>query len=386
MKKYSPFDPLYLDYNATTPVDERVLETMLPWFGKEFGNASSQTHSFGWKASEAVKIAREQTAYLIGSRPEEIIFTSGATESINLAIKGIFEAYHQKGRHMVAIQTEHKAVLDSLGYIIRKGAEVTLIPVNEEGMPDMMMLEGAIREDTILVIAMMANNETGVIFPIRQIADMVHEKKCIVMCDATQACGKMNIHVEEDCIDLLALSAHKFYGPKGSGALFVRRKNPRVSLKPLLHGGGHENGLRSGTLNVPGIVGLGMAARLAKEELNLRRAHFFSLQKELENFLIGFDGFSINGAFSSRIPNTSNIRLPGIKAADLFPLLPDLAFSSGSACSSADAEPSHVLRAMGFTDDEVNSSIRISTGIYTTIEEISFAGRRIADTIKKLRD
>lgn len=383
MKNYNSNNPLYLDYNSTTPVHEAVLEEMLPWFTGKFGNPASHTHAFGWAAAEVVRMAREQIATLIDSEPDELIFTSGATEAINLAIKGVFEAYASKGKHVVSFQSEHKAVIDTLDYLEKKGAEITMLPVGEDGLPDMKMFEESIRQDTILVIAMAANNETGVIFPLKEMAEIIHQKKSIFLCDGTQACGKILLNVNTSGIDLLAISAHKFYGPKGTGALFVRRKSPRVTLIPLQHGGGHEKGLRSGTLNVPGIVGMGKAAEIATADIESRMAHAIELRELLEAQLTGYAGVLVNGDKLKRLPNTSNLCFPGIRADQLFPLLPELAFSAGSACSSAHPEPSHVLHAMGYSKDRAFSSVRISTGIYTTKADILFAADKMMDALKK---
>jgi len=376
-------ESIYLDYNATTPVHPAVLESMLPYFSERFGNASSKLHRFGWQAEEAVKIAREQVSKLIHSSPEEIVFTSGATESINLAIKGVAQAYSSKGKHIITLSTEHKAVLDTLDFLGSVGFEIELLPVNRDGIPNLDQLKSSIRPDTLLVCAMLANNETGVILPIEEISAIVHQKNSLLLCDATQACGKIPVDVNQMGIDLLALSAHKFYGPKGIGALYVRRKNPRVSLIPLLHGGQHESGIRSGTLNVPGIVGMGAAAEMFSTNPLFYSNYCLPLRVEIEKSLSAA-GCNITAFASERLPNTVHVELPGIKADRLIPLVPELAFSTGSACSSALAAPSHVTSAMDFSEAESYASIRISLGIFNTIEEIQKAGSTIISAYKKL--
>lgn len=377
-------ESIYLDYNATTPVHPAVLEKMLPYFSERFGNASSKLHSFGWQAEEAVKIAREQVSQLIKSSPEEIVFTSGATEAINLAVKGVAQAYSSKGKHIIALSTEHKAVLETLEFLGSVGFEIEVLPVNRDGIPNLEHLSSKIRPDTILVCAMLANNETGVILPIDEISAIVHQKNCLLFCDATQACGKITVDVDQMGIDLLALSAHKFYGPKGIGALYVRRKKPRVSLIPLIHGGRHESGIRSGTLNVPGIVGMGAAADMFNRDPKKYSEYCLPLRLEMEKSLSAA-GCKITAHTSERLPNTVHVQLPGIKADRLIPLVPELAFSTGSACSSALAAPSHVTLAMGLTEEESYSSIRISVGIFNSIEEIQKAGSTIITAFQKLR-
>ena len=374
---------IYLDYNATTPVADEVLEYMLPYFSRKFGNAASSLHSFGWEAKEAVEIAREQTAALIGTTAEQIVFTSGATESINLAIKGVFEAYRSKGKHIVSLATEHKAVVDTLDYLQTKGAEITVINTGRDGIPDPGELKEAIRPDTILVCAMLANNETGLILPVKDIAEIAHSKGSLFFTDATQACGKIKVSVDEAGADLLALSAHKFYGPKGTGALFIRRKNPRVSILPQLHGGGHENGRRSGTLNVPGIAGMGKAAEVASALSDQSRIK--SLRDIFEAELKKLLSVKITCESVDRLPNTSHIIFKGIKTDRLISALPKLAFSTGSACSSALSEPSHVLLAMGFSEEEAYSSARFSFGSATTEKEILIASNDIINAVTKLR-
>lgn len=373
--------PLYLDYNATTPVDPLVLEKMLPYFSELFGNANSKTHSYGWVAEEAVKTAREQVAQLVNCEDSEIIFTSGATESINLSIKGVYKAYHKKGKHIVAVATEHKAVLDCCASLQSLGAEVTYLAVDREGRIDLDELKNAIRESTVLVCIMLANNETGVIQNIAAVSEIVHSKNSLLLCDATQALGKIRVDVQESGIDLMPLSAHKMYGPKGCGALYVRRKDPRVTLISQLDGGGHENGLRSGTLNVPGIVGLGAACELAENEQWEDSIRISRLRTKLEQSLIENRTIFVNGSQKHRLPNVSNLCFTGIKAEGLITKLQDLAISTGSACSSALPEPSHVLKAMGLDDVSAYSSVRFSLGKYTTEEEIDFSIEKIIKAI-----
>ncbi len=376
---------VYLDYNATTPVDKRVLDTMLPYFTEKFGNASSRTHSFGWVAEDVVKIAREKIAQLINSADQEIIFTSGATEAINLAIKGVWENYQTKGKHIITVKTEHKAVLDSCKSLDRKGAEITYLSVNREGLIDLDELKKALRPETILVAVMYVNNETGVIQPIKQIADLVHFNQSIFMCDATQAVGKINLNVEEEHIDLMCLSAHKMYGPKGVGALYVRRKNPRVTLFPQIDGGGHERGLRSGTLNVPGIVGLGKACEIAQQEMWDDAARISRLRTKLEQQLCDLGNVFTNGSTKHRLFNVTNITFRGIRSEILINKMPNIAVAMGSACTSAIAEPSHVLKAMEISETDAYSSIRFSLGKYTTEDEINNVSETISGLIKNIR-
>jgi len=376
---------IYLDHNATTPVDPRVLEAMLPFFSHTFGNAASRTHAFGWQAAQAVDTARAQLAALINAEPQEIIFTSGATEALNLAIKGVFEVYASKGKHVVTAQTEHKAVLDTCRHLETKGAEVTYLPVDREGRIDLDELQRSITPQTILVAIMSANNETGVLQDVESIARIVHEKNAIFLSDATQALGKIRVDMQSDGVDLLALSAHKFYGPKGAGALYVRRRNPRVSLQPLLHGGGHERGLRSGTLNVPGIVGLGKAAEIAESEWWSDGEKLSKLRTYLEQHLLDLENVRINGSTRYRLPNTSSLCFTGVKADALVARLPHLALALGSACTSALPEPSHVLRAMGLSDAEAQASVRFSLGKNNTEEEVKATVKAVAEAIALLR-
>lgn len=378
--------PIYLDNNSTTPLDPAVLEAMLPYFREKFGNAASTTHAFGWVADQAVADAREQVAALIGAEAGEMVFTSGATEAINLALKGVFETYRGKGNHIITASTEHKAVLDTCHHLTLQGARITMLPVQSDGLLDPDELSKHLGPETILVCVMMANNETGVIQPVREFADRVHEAGALFMSDATQACGKIQVNVSDDHIDLLPFSAHKLYGPKGVGALYVRRKNPRVKLTAQIDGGGHEHGLRSGTLNVPGIVGFGKACSLASQKMWDDAQKMSVLRTKLEQALLDFGNVSVNGNTKARLPNTTNLSFSGIRAPSLLKEVGDIALSTGSACSSALAEPSHVLRAMGLTDEIAYSSVRFSLGRFTTEEEIETSLIAFGRAIKKLRD
>lgn len=358
---------------------------MLPFFTENFGNAASRTHSFGWIAEDAVKIARQQIADLINCLDQEIVFTSGSTEGINLAIKGVYENYQTKGKHIITVKTEHKAVLDTCKVLEKKGASVTYLSVDREGFIDLNELKKALTPQTILVAVMYANNETGVIQPIRQIADLVHANGSIFFCDATQAVGKINIDVEEEHIDIMCLSGHKFYGPKGIGALYVRRKNPRVTLFPQIDGGGHEKGLRAGTLNVPGIVGLGKACELARLEMWENAVRISKLRTKLEQYLCDLGNVFINGSTKHRLFNTTNIAFHGIRSESLINKISHIAVAMGSACTSAISEPSHVLKAMGLSDEDSYSSIRFSLGKYTTEQEINETIESITNAVKQLR-
>ncbi len=364
---------IFLDYNSTTPVDQRVLEKMLPYFTVHFGNASSKTHAFGWNAESAIEKAREQAAALIQAEPAEIIFTSGATESINIALRGVILAYQQKGNHIITCKTEHKAVLDTCAELEKHGSNVTYLNVNHQGLIDIDELKSAFTDQTILVAIMMANNETGVIQPVEQIGEICRSKGAIFFCDTTQAIGKITVDVNEIKADLICLSAHKFYGPKGVGALYIKRKNPRVLLKPIISGEGHEKGLRPGTYNVPGIVGLGAACELTLDELWNDAQHTSVLRTTFEQMIEGVLPISINGSIRERLPNTTNISFMGIRASTLITALPELAFSTGSACTSALPEPSHVLKAMGFSEDHIYSSARFSFGKGTTMLNVKVA-------------
>ncbi len=363
--------PVYLDHAASTPVDPEVLEAMLPYFHQHFGNASSRNHAFGWVAAEAVEVAREQCAALIGASPEEVLFTSGATESLNLAIKGVWERYQSKGRHILTCSTEHRAVLDSCRHLERLGAEIDLLPVDASGQLDLDLLQRSIRPDTVLVVLMWGNNETGVLHPVEAIAERVHAAGSLFCCDATQAIGKVPVRVREAGVDLLAFSAHKFYGPKGCGALYVSRRQPRVSLEPLIDGGGHEGGRRSGTLNVPGIVGMGKAAGLAAARLSTDSPRIAALRDALEQRLCLSAGAICNSGAAPRLPHISNLRFPGRKAESLLASWSSvLAASTASACSSASLEPSHVLSAMGLSRPDSDASLRLSLGRENTAEEL----------------
>ncbi|HEX7413450.1 MAG TPA: aminotransferase class V-fold PLP-dependent enzyme, partial [Bacteroidia bacterium] len=371
-------------YNATTPVDEGVLQEMLPYFTTYFGNAASKTHALGWQAEAAVDKARKQVAAFINSEEGEIVFTSGSTESCNLAIKGVFEKYQSKGNHIITMVTEHKAVLDTCASLEKRGAVVTYLSVSPEGLIDLDELKSCITDKTILVCMMLANNETGVIQPIQQTAEIVHAHKSILFCDATQAAGKLTIDVNELGVDLLCMSAHKFYGPKGIGALYVRRKNPRVVLQEQINGGGHEHGLRSGTLNVPAIVGLGKACEIAQQELWDNNTKLSALRARLEHYLMDINGVRINGSTKHRLYNTANICFSGMKAdAIISKINHKLCVAVGSACTSALAQPSHVLSAMGLSEADCYSSMRFSLGKYNTEQEINTSVSLIKEVIEK---
>lgn len=363
---------IYLDYNATTPVDERVLAEMLPYFTEHFGNASSNTHQYGWYAQGAIEKARQQVANFIGAESSEIVFTSGSTESINTAIKGVFEAYQSKGNHIITCKTEHKAVLDVCAYLEEKGANVTYLNVDAQGRIDLEDLKNSFTDKTILVAIMAANNETGVIQDLESISKITHEHNAILFSDTTQLAGKLHLDVNELGVDLCCISAHKLYGPKGVGALYVRRKNPRVNFIPLIHGGGHENGKRSGTLNVTGIVGLGKACKIAQSEFWDNNTHTSKLRGHLEHQLLEIEGLRINGSTRYRLYNTSNLYFPPLKdGSSVFSKIKnDYAVSLGSACTSAHQEPSHVLMAMGLTKFEAENSIRFSLSKQTSMENI----------------
>ncbi len=362
---------IYLDYAATTPTDPRVVEEMLPYFTHKFGNAASRTHAYGWEAEEAVKKARAQVADLIGAKPEEIIFTSGATEAINLALKGVYENYKAKGNHIITVATEHKAVFDTCKYLESQGAEITCLPVDQNGLINLEQLQKAITEETILISVMYANNETGVIQPIADIVEIAHKHNVLFMTDATQAVGKIPVDVVQDGIDILACSGHKLYGPNGVGALFIRGKFPRIKVIPQMHGGGHERGFRSGTLNTPAIVGFGKACELAKSEMESEAVRLLKLRLELERGLKTLESCHIHAENAIRLPHITNFYFKGIDAEALIIQLRDrLAVSSGSACTSAEVFPSHVLMAMYEDEDVAFSSIRISLGHY--IEETTF--------------
>lgn len=378
--------PIYLDNNATTPMDPRVLEAMIPYFTNKFGNAASRNHPFGWQAEEAVDYAREQVAALIGASEKEIIFTSGATESNNLALKGVFEMYNQKGNHIITVTTEHKAVLDACRHLEKMGAEVTYLKPGTDGLIDLKELENAITAKTILVSVMWANNEIGVVQPMREISKLVRSKGVLLHTDATQAVGKIPVDVEADGIDLLSFTAHKMYGPKGVGALYVRRKNPRVKVTSQMDGGGHERGMRSGTLNVPGIVGFGMACALCQKEMKEEAARLSAMRDRLEAALLELEESYVNGNIEHRLPHITNISFKYVEGEGLMMGIKDVAVSSGSACTSASLEPSYVLKSLGLDDELAHSSIRFGLGRFTTEEEIDFTINHVKEAVNKLRD
>lgn len=378
--------PIYLDNNSTTPLDPRVLEAMLPYFNSKFGNAASRNHAFGWAAEEGVDYAREQVAKLIGANEKEIIFTSGATESDNLAIKGVFEMYKEKGNHIVTCVTEHKAVLDACKHVEKLGGEVTYLGVKADGMIDLAELEAAMTPKTILVSIMYGNNEIGVIQPIKEISAIAHKHGALFMSDATQAVGKIPVDVNADGIDLMAFTAHKMYGPKGVGALYVRRKNPRVKVTAQMDGGGHERGMRSGTLNVPGIVGLGKAAEICRLEMDQEAKRLSKLRDKLQAGLTVLEESYVNGNVEHRLPHVANISFKYVEGEGLMMAMKDLAVSSGSACTSASLEPSYVLKSLGLSDDLAHSSIRFGLGRFTTEEEVDFAIEQTKKAVNHLRD
>jgi cysteine desulfurase len=376
--------PVYLDHHATTPVDPRVLTAMLPFFGPKFGNAASRSHRFGWEAEKAVEFARKRVAALAGVPPRDIVFTSGATESSNLALKGVAEAHRARGNHIVTMATEHKAVLDPVRHLERSGFAATVLPPRADGLLDLDRLRAAIRPDTLLVSVMYANNEIGVIQPVREIGAMCREMDVLFHCDAAQAFGKLPIDVNAAQIDLMSASAHKLYGPKGVGVLYVRRR--KAQLAAQMDGGGHEGGLRSGTLNVPGIVGCGEACALAAAELAGESARVGRLRDRLlEQLQRGLEAVTVNGSLAQRLAGNLNVSFAGVNADTLLMNLPEIALSTGSACSSAVAEPSHVLRALGIGEDSARSSVRFGIGRFNTAEEIDFAAGRVIESVKRLR-
>jgi cysteine desulfurase len=372
---------IYLDYHATTPVDPRVLEAMLPYFGVKFGNAASRAHSFGWEAEKAVELARRRVAELAGCAAREIVFTSGATESDNLALKGAMAT--RPGGHVITMATEHKAVLDTARALERSGCAVTVLPPEPDGLLDLNRLRDAFRPETALVSVMFANNEIGVVQPVREIGALCRERGVWFHCDAAQGFGKLPVHVDADHIDLMSLSAHKMYGPKGVGALYVRRRNPRVTLAAQMDGGGHEFGMRSGTLNVPGIVGFGEACALCAAGMGEEAARVGALRDRLKAALeSAIPGAAVNGSMERRLPGNLNLRFPGVNAEALLMAVPEIALSTGSACSSATAEPSHVLRALGI-GEAAHSSVRFGLGRFTTVEEVDAAASRIAEAVRR---
>jgi len=379
--------PIYLDHNATTPCDPRVVEAMLPYFTQAFGNAASRNHPFGWQAEEAVDYAREQVAQLIGADPKEIIFTSGATEADNLAIKGVFEMYATKGNHIITCNIEHKAVLDTCKHLEKEGAEITYLTVKPNGLVDLQELEAAIRPNTILIALMYANNEIGTVMPMQEISRIARKHGVLVFSDATQAIGKIPVDVNKDGIDLMAMTAHKMYGPKGIGALYVRRKNPRVKVTAQMDGGGHERGMRSGTLNVPGIVGFGKACELCRLEMESDAQRLGVLRDKLEAALLGLEEAYVNGDRDHRLPHVSNISFKYVEGEGLLMgFNKEIALSSGSACTSASLEPSYVLKALGLGDDLAHSSLRFGLGRYTTEEQIDYTIAQVSRTVTKLRE
>ncbi len=379
--------PVYLDNNATTPCDQRVVDAMLPYFTQNYGNAASRSHPFGWTAEEAVDYAREQVARLINADPKEIIFTSGATEGDNLAIKGVFEMYASKGNHIITATTEHKAVLDTCKHIEKLGGEVTFLEVESDGLISLQKLEAAIRPNTILISIMYANNEIGVVQPVREISALAKRHGILFFTDAVQAVGKIPVNVIADGIDIMAFTAHKMYGPKGIGALYVRRKNPRVKVTAQMDGGGHERGMRSGTLNVPGIVGFGKACELCRLEMDKDAVHTSRLRDKLENALMQLEEAYVNGNRSHRLPHVTNISFKYVEGEGLMMgFNKNIALSSGSACTSASLEPSYVLKALGLGDDLAHSSLRFGLSRFTTEEQIDYTIKAVSETVLKLRE
>ncbi|MGN1055698.1 MAG: IscS subfamily cysteine desulfurase [Comamonas sp.] len=381
----TPHFPIYLDYGATTPCDPRVVDAMIPWLREHFGNAASRSHAWGWEAEEAIEKARTQVADLIGADPREIVWTSGATESDNLAIKGAAHFYQGKGKHLVTVKTEHKAVLDTMRELERQGFEVTYLDVQDNGLLDLEAFKAALRPDTILVSVMAVNNEIGVIQDLNTIGSICREKGIIFHVDAAQATGKMPLDMATMPIDLMSLASHKTYGPKGIGALYVRRK-PRVRLEAQMHGGGHERGMRSGTLPTHQIVGMGEAFRLAKEEMQQDYEHAKRLQQRLLDGLKDMEQVFVNGDMERRVPHNLNISFNYVEGESLIMAIKGLAVSSGSACTSASLEPSYVLRALGRSDELAHSSLRMTIGRFTTEEEIDYAIASIRKSVEKLRD
>lgn len=379
--------PIYLDNNATTPCDPRVVDVMVPYFYENFGNAASRSHSFGWVAEEAVDYGREQVAKLINANPKEIIFTSGATEANNLAIKGVFEMYASKGNHIITCTTEHKAVLDTCKHVEKLGGEVTYLQVQPDGLVDLAELEKAITSKTILITIMYGNNEIGVVQPIREISAIAKKHGVLFFTDGTQAVGKIPVDVEADGIDLMSFSAHKMYGPKGVGALYVRRKNPRVKVTAQMDGGGHERGMRSGTMNVPGIVGFGKACEIAMNEMAAEAARLSVMRDRLEQGLLQLEEAYVNGNTEHRLPHVANISFKYVEGEGLMMgFNKNIALSSGSACTSASLEPSYVLKALGLGDDLAHSSLRFGLGRFTTDEQIDYTIKAISETVLKLRE
>ena len=379
--------PIYMDNHATTPVDPRVLAAMLPYFDVKFGNAASRNHAYGWEAEHAVEKARKQIADLIGATPKEIVFTSGATESDNLAIKGAAEMYAERGNHIITPATEHKAVLDTCKKLAKHGCDITYVKIGRDGLVDLDALRAAITPKTILISVMHANNEIGVLQPIREIGKVARERGILFHTDATQSVGKVPVNVQDDCIDLMSISAHKMYGPKGIGALYVRRKNPRLQLTAQMDGGGHERGMRSGTLNVPGIVGLGEACALCGAEMEKEAVRLAALRDRLKDRLLAeLDEVYINGSMKHRLPNSLNMSFAYVEGESLLMGINDIAVSSGSACTSATLEPSYVLKALGVGDDLAHTSIRFGLGRFNTEEEVDYVAGRVIEVVRRLRD
>jgi len=379
--------PIYMDNHATTPMDPRVFEAIRPYFVEVFGNAASRNHSFGWQAEEAVEKSRKQIAELIGANSKEIVFTSGATESNNLALKGVAEMYAEKGNHIITAATEHKAILDTCKRLEKNGARVTYLPVQQDGLIDLDMLREAITDKTILISIMYANNEIGVVQPVAEIGKIAKEKGILFHTDGVQAVGKIPVNVTRDNVDLLSLSGHKVYGPKGVGALYVRRRNPRVQLTAQMDGGGHERGMRSGTLNVPGIVGLGAACAIAQKDMPEESKRMSFLRDKLKSKLTSqLDEVYINGSVEHRLPNNLNISFAFVEGESLLMGINDVAVSSGSACTSATLEPSYVLKALGAGDDLAHSSIRFGLGRFNTEEEVDYVAEKVVDVVRKLRE
>ena len=379
--------PIYMDNHATTPVDPRVLEEMLPYFTDNFGNAASRNHAFGWAGEEAVETARQRIAKLIGATAKEIIFTSGATESDNLAIKGVAPMYREKGNHVITAVTEHRAVLDTCKHLEKIGCRVTYLEVRQDGLIDLEDLKRALDDKTILVTIMAANNEIGVLQPIAEIGRLCHERGVLFHSDATQAVGKTPVDVNKQFTDLMSISAHKIYGPKGIGALYVRRKNPHVQLAPLIDGGGHEHGMRSGTLNVPGIVGLGKACAIASEVMPPEACCLAGMRNRLKDRIMGrLDEVYVNGSMDQRLPGNLNLSFAHVEGESLLMGMNDIAVSSGSACTSATLEPSHVLKALGTPNDLAHSSIRFGIGRFNTDREIDYVADRVCETVERLRE
>jgi cysteine desulfurase len=379
--------PVYMDKHATTPLDPRVLDAMLPYFNEKFGKAARRNHQFGWDAEEGVENARREIAELIGADPREIVITSGATESDNLAVKGVAAMYREKGDHIITCETEHKAILDSCKHLEKEGGHVTYLPVDNRGFVDLDDLRKAITDKTVLITVMAANNEVGVIQDIGGIGRIARERGVVFHTDAVQAAGKIPFNVNAMNVDLASLSAHKMYGPKGVGALYVRRRNPRVLLTPIIDGGGHERGMRSGTLNVPGIVGFGHAAKLAREELAAESAEMFRLRERLRGTIEReLDEVYLNGDLEKRLPGNLNISFAYVEGESLLMGINDIAVSSGSACTSASLEPSYVLKALGVGEDLAHTSIRFGIGRFNTEEEVDYVAHRVIETVRRLRE